>query len=125
DLQTLRRDISVAEYAAAGIPVNVEEFSARLGERITEREEQLSPRTQSAYRRILKRHERVVAPVLNGVCYGCFVHVPTSKGRDQERNSELRNCESCGRFIYYTDSGKGSLTLAEGSAGAGRRGKRR
>jgi len=41
--------------------------------------------------------------VLNGVCYGCFVHVPTSKGRDQERNSELRNCESCGRFIYYTD----------------------
>ena len=103
DLQTLRRDISVAEYAAAGIPVDVEEFSARLGERITEREEQLSPRTQSAYRRILKRHERVVAPVLNGVCYGCFVHVPTSKGRDQERNSELRNCESCGRFIYYTD----------------------
>jgi predicted nucleic acid-binding Zn-ribbon protein len=103
DLQTLRRDITAAEYAAAGIPVDVEEFSARLSERITEREEQLSPRTQSSYRRIAKRHDRVVAPVLNGVCYGCFVHVPTSKGHDKERNTELRTCESCGRFIYYTD----------------------
>jgi predicted nucleic acid-binding Zn-ribbon protein len=103
DLQTLRRDIGAAEYAAAGIPVDVDEFTARLAERITEREAQLSPRTQSVYRRIAKRHERVVAPVLNGVCYGCFVHVPTSKGHDKERNTELRTCESCGRFIYYTD----------------------
>jgi predicted nucleic acid-binding Zn-ribbon protein len=104
DLQTLRRDITAAEYLEAGLPVtDAEAFSARLGERIAEREAQLSPRTQSAYRRIAKRHDRVVAPVLNGVCYGCFVHVPTSKGRDKERNSELRTCESCGRFIYYTD----------------------
>ena len=89
DLQTLRRDISADEYAAAGIPV--------------EREAQLSPRTQSALKRIGRRHERVVAPVLHGVCYGCFVHVPTSKGHDQDRNTELRTCENCGRFIYYAD----------------------
>jgi predicted nucleic acid-binding Zn-ribbon protein len=103
DLQTLRRDISAEEYAAAGIPVDVDAFTQRLTERITEREAQLSARTQSVYKRIARRHERVVAPVLNGVCYGCFVHVPTSKGHDQERNTELRVCESCGRFIYYTD----------------------
>lgn len=103
DLQTLKRDIARAEYAAAGIPVDVEVFSARLGERIAEREKQLSPHTNTKYRRIATRHERVVAPVLHGVCYGCFVHVPTSKGHDKERNGELRTCESCGRFIYYTD----------------------
>ncbi|MBX6332056.1 MAG: hypothetical protein IRY91_09435 [Gemmatimonadaceae bacterium] len=103
DLQTLRRDIAAAEYAAAGIPVDVEAFTQRLTERIAEREAQLSPRTQSVYKRVAKRHERVVAPVLNGVCYACFVHVPTSRGRDKGRNTELRTCESCGRFIYYTD----------------------
>jgi len=103
DLRALERDITAAEYAAAGIPVDVDAVTARLTERITERETALSPRTQSAYRRIAKRHERVVAPVLQGVCYGCFVHVPTSKGRDRERNTELRTCESCGRFIYYAD----------------------
>jgi predicted nucleic acid-binding Zn-ribbon protein len=103
DLQTLRRDISAEEYAAAGIPVDVDQVSERLGDRIAEREAQLSPRTQSALHRIGRRHERVVAPVLNGVCYGCFVHVPTSKGHDQDRNTELRTCENCGRFIYYAD----------------------
>ncbi|HEX6536304.1 MAG TPA: hypothetical protein VF041_17060 [Gemmatimonadaceae bacterium] len=106
DLQMLRRDIGAADYAAAGVPVpggHAEQYAERLAERIAEREAQLSRRTQSSYQRIARRHERVVAPVLNGVCYGCFVHVPTSKGHDQDRNSELRNCESCGRFIYYTD----------------------
>jgi predicted nucleic acid-binding Zn-ribbon protein len=103
DLQTLRRDIGAAEYAAAGIPVDSGEYAERLNERIAEREAQLSPRTQSIYKRIAKRHDRVVAPVLNGVCYGCFVHVPTSKGQAKDGNAELRNCESCGRFIYYSD----------------------
>ena len=103
DLQTLRRDIDAAEYAAAGNPLDPGEYAERLTERIAEREARLSPRTQSTYRRIAKRHDRVVAPVLNGVCYGCFVHVPTSTGQANDRNAELRNCESCGRFIYYTD----------------------
>lgn len=103
DLQTLRRDIAQDEYAASGLAVDVEECTARLAERISEREAQLSARTQSRYHRIAQRHERVVAPVLKGVCYGCFVHVPTSKGHDQDRNTELRVCESCGRFIYYAD----------------------
>ncbi|HEX5437437.1 MAG TPA: hypothetical protein VFW98_09755 [Gemmatimonadaceae bacterium] len=103
DLETLRRDITTAEYAAAGVPVDPAERAERIGERIAERETQLSPRVRAAYQRVARRHERVVAPVLNGVCYGCFVHVPTSRGHDKERNTEIRTCESCGRFIYYTE----------------------
>jgi predicted nucleic acid-binding Zn-ribbon protein len=103
DLQALRRDIGAPEYAATGILSDPGEYARRLRERIAEREARLSPRTQSAYRRIAKRHDRVVAPVLNGVCYGCFVHVPTGTGQANGGNGELRNCESCGRFIYYTD----------------------
>lgn len=103
DLKGLKRDIMTAEYAAAGIPVETDTVAMRLTERVSEREAQLSPRTKARYDRIASRHERVVAPVLNGVCYGCFVHVPTSKGHDQSRNTDLRTCESCGRFIYYAD----------------------
>ncbi|HEU4564145.1 MAG TPA: hypothetical protein VFS05_05840 [Gemmatimonadaceae bacterium] len=103
DLQMLRRDITSSEYAATGLAVDPTGYAALLDEKIAERERRLSDRVRSSYQRIARRHERVIAPVLNGVCYGCFVHVPTSKGRDKERNTELRTCESCGRFIYYPD----------------------
>ncbi len=103
DLQALRRDILSSEYAATGLPVEPVEYAARLDEQIADRERQLGERVRVTYSRIAKRHERVIAPVLKGVCYGCFVHVPTSEGRDKDRNAQLRTCESCGRFIYYPE----------------------
>jgi predicted nucleic acid-binding Zn-ribbon protein len=103
DLHTLRRDILSPEYAATGMSVDPQEYARQLDLRIAEREAHLSPRVRSVYKRIASRHARVVAPVLDGVCYGCFVHVPTATERDKERNTHIRNCESCGRFIYYTD----------------------
>ncbi len=104
DLHTLRRDIAAPGYIeTTGLAESAEEYAQQLNERIAEREALLTPRVRTSYQKISKRHDRVVAPVLNGVCYGCFVQVPTSRGRDRERNVELRSCESCGRFIYYTD----------------------
>jgi predicted nucleic acid-binding Zn-ribbon protein len=44
--------------------------------------------------------ERVVVPVIDGVCYGCFVSIATAKAGEDEPNKALRTCESCGRFIY-------------------------
>ena len=77
--------------------------AARLRERIAERERRLSPQVRSAYQRLSRRHELIVAPVLGGVCRGCFVQVPASRDHDPDRHAEIRTCESCGRFLYYTD----------------------
>jgi len=41
---------------------------------------------------------RMVVPVIGGICYGCFVSIPTS--RSGEVNDAVKTCESCGRFIY-------------------------
>ncbi|MBV9109134.1 MAG: nucleotide-binding protein, partial [Gemmatimonadetes bacterium] len=49
------------------------------------------------------RLPRVVVPVINGTCYGCFVAVPTAQASDAERNAEIRSCENCGRFLYHVD----------------------
>ena len=103
DLRALRRDIDVPDDAHTIIWTDAPADAARLAERIAERERQLSPAVRSAYERLSRRHERVVAPVLNGVCHGCFVHVPTATGRDSARHAEIRTCESCGRFLYYAD----------------------
>ena len=103
DLQTLRRDVAKPDAATAGLAEGAEARAARLEARIIEREQSLSPRVLATYQRVARRHERVVVPVLNGVCYGCFVHVATSRGHDTDRRAELQNCESCGRFLYYAD----------------------
>jgi predicted nucleic acid-binding Zn-ribbon protein len=103
DLKMLRRDVQSSEYAATGLPVDSAEYGERLGALIAEREAKLSPRVAATYKRIASRHDRVVAQVINGVCSGCHVHVPTSRGRDKDRRAEIRNCESCGRFLWYTE----------------------
>ena len=50
--------------------------------------------------RIRKAQPRVVVPVIGGVCYGCFISIPTAVSSDALRNDEITNCENCGRFLY-------------------------
>jgi predicted nucleic acid-binding Zn-ribbon protein len=45
--------------------------------------------------------ERVVVPVLSGVCYGCFVAAPTAWTSRAGPNDQVTTCSHCGRFLYY------------------------
>lgn len=85
--------------------LNADEAVALLDAKITELEEQLQPAVRSRYRRISKGLERVVVPAINGICYGCFVSIPTSVASDAAGpgQEQLLHCESCGRFIYVVD----------------------
>ena len=42
--------------------------------------------------------------MINGICYGCFVSIPTALASDVRRNDEVRHCDHCGRFIYVMSS---------------------
>jgi predicted nucleic acid-binding Zn-ribbon protein len=99
DLQTLRREVASPQYAAACVAVDPAEFAAHLEARVTEREQRLSPRTRARYERLVRRHERLVAPVLNGVCSACCVQVARVRGHTPA--ADLATCESCGRFLEY------------------------
>ncbi len=72
--------------------------AAKLTEKIEELKEQLDPAIRNRCERGLPGLGRMVVPVIGGVCYGCFVSVPTSRAEDQ--NQDVRICESCGRFVY-------------------------
>lgn len=76
------------------------EATAQLEERIVALEAELEPRIRSRYGRVKDTFDRVVVPVINGVCYGCFVSIATAVARDQDPNEAVRSCETCGRFIY-------------------------
>jgi predicted nucleic acid-binding Zn-ribbon protein len=69
-----------------------------LEEKIAELQEGLDPAIRRRCERGLPSLGRMVVPVIGGICYGCFVSIPTS--RSSEGNRGVETCESCGRFIY-------------------------
>lgn len=80
-----------------------DEARATLDAKIDELADTLEPGVRTRYRQIAGHLERVVVPVLNGVCYGCFVAAPTAWTSRADRNDEITSCSHCGRFLYYVD----------------------
>ncbi len=66
-------------------------------------EDQLSPAIRSQYARAKKRYGRIVAPVINGICYGCFVKIPSAIDTAEDRNQTLYRCENCGMFLFWVE----------------------
>ena len=69
-----------------------------LDEKIGELTKGLDPAIQRRCERGFPTLGRMVVPVIGGICYGCFVSIPTSRMSEGNRTVEI--CESCGRFIY-------------------------
>lgn len=83
--------------------VSIEEAVTQLGEKADEMVAALSPAVKSRYKRIAGRYPRVVAPVIRGTCYGCFVSIATMVSSGPGKNEQISNCENCGRFLYHVD----------------------
>lgn len=98
--RALARESDLAEQEVEHFHIDPEEARTALQNKIEELEDQLEPQVRGRYDRISPLRDRVVVPVINGVCYGCFVSIPTATVGDREAHQELQSCESCGRFIY-------------------------
>ena len=106
DLKTQRKELAEAgerEMQEQVFGLSVDDALHELDAKIVEMEETLPPAVRARYRRVSARLPRVVAPVIKGTCYGCFVAVPTAQASDADRNAEIRSCENCGRFLYHVD----------------------
>jgi len=104
DLQEQRRALAagpVRGMEAEVFELEIDGALRLLDEKITELEGRLSPSVHAGYARIAGGATRVVVPVLNGTCYGCFMAVPTSWSAEAGRNDHVRTCQNCGRFLYY------------------------
>jgi predicted nucleic acid-binding Zn-ribbon protein len=106
DLKAQKREMEeAAEESSREIErkvfrVEPEDAIAQLEAKIEEMETALEPDVMIRYGPIARTRKRAVTPVLNGVCYGCFMAMPTATVRT---NEELRWCENCGSFVYYVD----------------------
>jgi uncharacterized protein len=105
DLKAQRRELEEGKserlVQEEAFQLDVETAVARLDAKIIEVTAELSPGVRKRYERVAVHGERVVAPVINGVCYGCFVAIPTSIASDAGERAKLRNCENCARFLYF------------------------
>ena len=104
DLRTQRRALEagsdIEELEKEHFNIDVDEALAQLDSKIREIEEDLERPVRDRYERVRKGLQRAVVPVINGVCYGCFVSIPTATYKDQDPNDAVRSCQNCGRFIY-------------------------
>jgi predicted nucleic acid-binding Zn-ribbon protein len=106
DLKAQKKEMSeAAEESSREIErkvfrVRPDDAVAHLEEKIEEMEDALEQEVMTRYRLVAGRRTRAVVPVLNGICYGCFMAMPTAMLRT---NDQLRWCESCGSFVYFLD----------------------
>jgi predicted nucleic acid-binding Zn-ribbon protein len=61
----------------------------------------LPPDVFGQYEKIRRRYGRAIAPVRENICLGCFITIPTALSNKNIGNLDLRNCENCGRFLYW------------------------
>lgn len=105
DLRAQRRELAEergGRMEAETFRIDLEAARAQLDRRVEELVESLSPTVRARYRRVAPQRDRVVVPVIGGVCYGCFVSIPTATAGDQAVHTRIRTCQSCGCFIYVT-----------------------
>jgi len=106
DLHTQKRSLSEedqAEVESEMFDIDIEAALATLDEKLIELAERLEPDVRDRYRDLVRAVQRAVVPVLSGICYGCFVAVPTAHASAAKRNETLGVCAHCGRFLYYVD----------------------
>lgn len=102
DLKAQKEEMEVGEESSREIELEVfqvkpDDAAARLQAKIEEMERALDPEIARQYRLVSSRRSRAVVPVLDGVCYGCFMTIPTAITAD---NDSVRWCENCGSFVY-------------------------
>ena len=104
-IQDLRSQIKELQGSEMGtleqetFKVDPAEAVELLRQRVGELESQLDLGMRRRLERITARLDRVVAPVINGVCYGCFTSVATAVAAEHLHQG-VHTCETCGRFIY-------------------------
>ncbi len=107
DLKAKRKDLqevdAVAKVQEEEFHLDIEEATAQLDVKIDEVVEELEPTIRSRYRRLAAAMDRVVVPAINGMCYGCFVAIPTAIATDPEERAKVQSCAHCGRFLYFVD----------------------
>jgi len=97
DLDLLLKEINNEKKAGFEVKKHKEDL-LKAKQKVTE---ELDSNQLKRYKKLSEKYPRAVAPVIDGICYGCFVTLPTSFVVRRDKNEVLSICPNCGRFIYW------------------------
>lgn len=63
----------------------------------------IAPRDLRLYERIAKKHTHGIVPVVDRICLGCHMTLPTSAVSLSTDPEQLLSCENCGRILYWIE----------------------
>lgn len=99
--EELGKEESLRQMESGVFEVKLEDAIRQLEEKAGELEDRLDPAVRRRHRRLRDKDLRSVVPVIGGICYGCFMAVPTAWASESERNARIAVCQNCGRFLYH------------------------
>ena len=73
---------------------------------IAELRGKIPPQILAHYDRLVAKGKKGVAAVRNQVCTGCHMRVPIGVVTTLMHDTDIQICESCGRYLYLSDSTK-------------------
>jgi predicted nucleic acid-binding Zn-ribbon protein len=110
DLKSQRRELAESEpgreVEAREFHIDLEEAVRQLDAHIEELKRELPPPVRGRLEKLARTGGRAVVPIINGICYGCFMAVPTASASLLGHNDVFSYCENCGRFLYSVQPDK-------------------
>ena len=98
-IRELKTQPAAASLQAEHFNIDVDDAIRSLEAKVSDLAGGLDPQLRRRFDRIAATMDRVVVPVINGVCFGCHVSIATATAGAQGPRP-VRSCENCGRFIY-------------------------
>lgn len=103
DLKSQRRELAAGSEEGRveeqEFHIDVQRAIGELDGKIREVEAELPENLRRRYHQLEERG-RAVVPVISGICYGCFMSIPTAVVHEIQRNDAIRLCDHCGRILY-------------------------
>lgn len=103
DVQKIRDELAASEAAMAD---QVAAIEAQIGGATTARDaarEKVDKQWLKTYDTLISRRGYAVAPVVKGVCQGCYVALPPQLNNVLARMESIETCPRCHRLIYRED----------------------
>ena len=73
--------------------------------------EPLSEDLRFKFKRIVRKKEKSIVAMRNGVCTGCYIQLPLQFANEVRRENEIHFCPNCSRILYFEDAEVGQELL--------------